>query len=245
MVMTGPLHLSPSASALPQADAPLRLSILRWSLAFWLFSYCLTSTIAGLIPTAPGLFNETRLIATGVGALCFALVLVWTRQAAERLEATRVAAILTTILPASLFVLAARVVTDMLQYGEVRDLNRDVRWAMIWAGYFGLWVSAALAIQCERCRKLELRRAIAAPAALAVPTTIAEPASAEAWESVLGTIADELAALPAASRRALAGRLSERAGYELADDWTGGEHNRRADILRRVAARLESSDRVS
>jgi len=233
--------MSPSITLTPRAALSPAIPILRWALAFWLFSYALTSTIAGLIPTAPGLFNETRLIATGAGALSFALVLRWTRHAAERLEATRVAAILTTILPASLFVLAARVVTDMLQYGEVRDLNRDVRWAMIWAGYFGLWVSAALAIQWERCRKLELRRAVAAPAELAAPVAIAEPLPAEAWADALDMLADELAALPAASRRELAQRLSERAGYELADDWTGGAHNRRAEILRRVAARLESN----
>ncbi len=233
--------MSPSIPASFHSDRAPTVPILRWALAFWLFSYFLLSAFAGLIPTAPGLFNETRLVATGAGALCFALVLRWTRHAAERLETKRVAAILTTILPASLFVLTARVVTDMLQYGEVRDLNRDVRWAMIWAGYFGLWVSAALAMQWERCRAAQSRRAAAAQAAaLPVAAPIVEPVPVQAWEEALEAIADELAALPAANRRELAERLSERAGYELADDWTGGEHNRRAEILRRVAARLET-----
>lgn len=235
--------MSPSITAAPHSDQPRRLSILRWTLAFWLFSYALLSAMAQLFPTAPGLFNETRLIATGAGALCFALVLTWTRHAAERLEAKGVAAILATILPASLFVLAARMVTDLLQYGEVRDLSRDVRWAMTWAGYFGLWVSAALAIQWERCRAAQTRR-IAAQAddVIVAPTLAASPAlSPEAWESAIELLADELSALPAATRSDLAQRLAHRAGYELADDWTGGAHNRRAEIIRRIAGRLEGN----
>lgn len=234
--------MSPSTAMPSHAEPNAQFSILRWALAFWLFSYALLSAMAQLIPTAPGLFNETRLIATGAGALCFALVLRWTRHAAERLEATRVAAILATILPASLFVLAARMVTDLLQYGEVRDLNRDLRWAMIWAGYFGLWVSAALAIQWERCRALQVKRAAAelAAAAFAAPAAAAPSIpSLDAWESAIDALAEELSTLPAATRSDLAQRLSDRAGYELADDWTGGAHNRRAEILRRVAGRLE------
>lgn len=234
-----------SIAAAPRAEASPYLPVLRWTLAFWLFSYVLLSAMAQLFPTAPGLFNETRLVATGAGALCFALVLRWTRRAAERMEAARVAAILATILPASIFVLVARMVTDLLQYGEVRDLNRDLRWAMIWAGYFGLWVSAALAIQWERCRTVQAKRSTERVAdAIATPAAAAPPApSLEAWESAIDALAEELSALPAATRNELAKRLSDRAGYELADDWTDGAHNRRAEILRRVAARLETAAR--
>lgn len=224
--------MSPSLAAVRSAPQHRTFSVLRWTLAFWLFSYVLLSAMAQLFPTAPGLFNDTRLIATGVGAACFSLVLGWTRSNGDRFGAARVAAILATILPASLFVLAARLVTDYLQFGEVRDLNRDLRWAMIWAGYFGLWVSAALAIQWDRCRAAQ--SGIAAP----IATAMVEPLPAQEWEEALEAIAGELAALPAATRSELAQRLSERAGYELADDWTGGAHNRRAEILRRVAAKL-------
>lgn len=233
--------MSPSITAALSTEPPRQLSVLRWALAFWLFSYVLLSAMAQLFPTGSGFFNDTRLIATATGALCFAVVLRWTRHIAEGLEATRVAAILTTILPASLFVLGARLVTDLLQYGEVRDLNRDVRWAMIWAGYFGLWVSAALAIQWERCRKVEFWRSADVAIETAMPAAIAARTPVEAWEDALEMIADELSALPAASRSDLARRLNERAGYELADDWTGGVHNRRADVMRRIAARLETS----
>jgi len=137
-------------------------------------------------------------------------------------------------------------VTDLLQYGEVRDLNRDLRWAMIWAGYFGLWVSAALAIQWERCRPAQLKRcAVERAQTLAAAPAVDAPAapSLEAWESAIDALVKEMSTLPGATRSELAQRLSDRAGYELADDWTGGEHNRRAEILRRFARRLESLDR--
>jgi hypothetical protein len=237
-----------SLVAQPQPHRSPQIPIAGWTFAFWLFNYVLQSALAGLSPTAPGLLSESRLVATAAGALCFGLVLHWIRTVEHRLGASLVAVILSTILPASLFVLAARLVNDVLVYGEVRDINRDLRFAMTWAGYFGLWVSAALALQWERCRAVQVRRDAVAQARAAAETVVVAPvvaaqaaSSLEAWESAIDALADELSMLPVAARSDLAKRLSERAGYELADDWTGGAHNRRAEVMRRIATRLEGS----
>lgn len=192
------------------------LPVALWALAFWLFTYALLFVRSEMIDAvATPLFGPRRLGGTGAGALCFAAVLLWIRQAEHRLGGSRAAAILATVLPASLLVLGARAATDVFVAGEVRDLAYDVRWTFVWAAYFGLWVSAAMALKVHALRAEH--RAAARPAA-AVPSDVPAAAPAEAWGDVIDTLAAMMADLPEADRAAIARHLRLRAGYELAED---------------------------
>lgn len=115
------------------------------ALGFWIFTYLLLSVRAEMLrgDGFDGL-SLKRVVATFIGAVLLGLALAATGR--EKLSTTRRLAILGTIFPASAAVFAARVTLDYFYYGQPLTVGDDVRWVLVWAGYFGLWLSAALAL---------------------------------------------------------------------------------------------------
>ena len=96
-------------------------------------------------------------------------------------------------------------------------LPGDLRFVMVWGGYFGLWVSASFALRVmprlnfgaetgfERLKTRQL-------------TTKPQNANALFRAEVLERLALEIASLPAAERRALVEEFTVRLSYETADE---------------------------
>jgi hypothetical protein len=232
--------MSASAAA-PFFARPSRpLQVLLFAALFWLFTYALLSVRAQLLlGDGFSLASARRLLATTAGAATYWAVLGWMRARPEG-RAPNPAAIVATILPASILVLAARLAVDRLWYETPLPLEANLRWVMAWSGYFGLWVSASLAFRMHRAPRAATAPTASALAARPAPSAPSAPADPAAWEWLVDACAAELAASPPADRAALAARLVARAGYERADD-LGGLHNARVALAARLAARLTLS----
>lgn len=230
-----PLTRHPAAGRRAPALQPLLFAAL-----FWLFTYTLLSVRAQmLLGDGFDLVSARRLLGTTAGAISYWTVLVWMRHGRGG-AAPNPAAIVATILPATIFVLAACLAVEHLWYETPLPLQATLRWVMAWSGYFGLWVSASLAFQMHRGGLAEAR-VCARPAAAAAATSVTSPAPSDpaAWDWVVETCAAELATLPAPDRTALAARLVAKAGYERADD-PDPAANARVELAGRIAARLST-----
>lgn len=229
--------MSAYVASLPARSAR-PLQPLLFAALFWLFTYVLLSVRAQmLLGESFELISARRLLGTSAGALSYWTVLAWMRRSRGGL-APNPAAIVATILPATIFVLAACLAVEHLWYETPLPLQATLRWVMAWSGYFGLWVSASLAFQMHReCRAAATPAPLAATIPAASPAVRTAPAELEAWDWLIDACAAELAVLPLPDRAALAARIAARAGYEQADDPDGGA-NARVELAARIAARL-------
>lgn len=205
---------------------------------FWLFTYAVLSYRTQLlVGDAFLLFTVRRTVATTVGAIIYGAIL-WRIMAPGSRWLERPAAAIATILPASLLVLTVRLAIEAV-YSDPLPLGENVRWVIVWASYYGLWVSSALALLPRmRARNSDVAEAfLRAPAIIAADTA---PNSPEAWAWLIDALAEEAAQRPAAERALLIDRLRARAGYELADslDGTTLGHNERIALVERLAERL-------
>lgn len=124
-----------------QAHAPWRAS-LRFAALFWLCVYAVLSLRAGLADELAALLSYKRLLATGIGTLVYlaALVRVIDRRRAARNGRLRALVIL--LLPAAAIVLATRLFFDLVLHSQVLDIGNDLRWTLVWTGYFAAWTAA-------------------------------------------------------------------------------------------------------
>lgn len=234
-----------------ESHSPRLGLVIALAFLFWAFTYGLVVLRAELaideqIAASAG---YRRLFGTLAGALAYGLVLRWIFRADQRRGFSRSLAIIGTVLPASLLVLAVRAIANATLYETPQPWEENVRWVLVWSGYFGLWVCATLAFQiraetarpCAAARvPLDVHVADAAPA-IEVPAALpahAPEALSEVWLAFIDSAAEELSDLPDPDRAALIERLSATAAYELADDHSGGVHNARVDLTRRILARM-------
>lgn len=230
---------APQPTSSPQAMALAAL--------FWLVTYTVLSIRSELRLDGTGaLFNSHRVLGTLIGASALWLVLANFDQLVARF-ARNPYLVVATVVPASLIVLAAMTIADVILPDQALPLNRDIRWVLAWAGYFGAAVSLYLAYHAYA----KTRAPNAAPAAAGrIATSSARlwtPANdlgadqavpADAWEWLIDALADEMAAAPNADRHVLIARLTERARYRLADDSLAPGHNVRAELIERIVSRL-------
>lgn len=228
---------------LPSALARQERSLPTWLVAalFWAFTYSLFAYRAHLrYGDEYLLFSPQRFAGTLVGAGLFWLVMSTLIQVGGTKPAKPIA-VIATILPASIVVLAARLLLAEFVDGQITELQLNMRWVLVWSGYFGLWISAALALHTSRLARASAVARPARPAALA--PTIQTRRTAEASEASLEWVIDELAAamasMPAAQSGQFLDRLERKAGYEIADSidpWVL-EHNARVRLVRELAFR--------
>lgn len=119
---------------------------LVFALLFALVTYGLVSGRAVLDPDHPyPLWSGLRLLSVSTGALLFwvALRLIegWKRGPIRELALRALA----LVLPASAAMLCARLLIDFVTLGELRPAT-NIRWVLVWMGYFAASLSAALAV---------------------------------------------------------------------------------------------------
>jgi hypothetical protein len=238
-----PFHMQTVLTPARQS-AMLRTPNFVLALIFWVFTYGLFAYRSQLrFGAAAELLTVDRLVSTLLGAAIYWFVLSWLIDG-TRNRPGKPMAVLATILPASIVMLLARVLLDHFVERPLPGFHNDLRFVMVWSGYFGLWVSASFAL-----RLLPIATTIPATTATAArPIPISEAhnrangrsESAETWDIVIDWLADELKDLPQANRRNLSARMIQRLGYETADELetNAGNEAERARIVRRLAATL-------
>lgn len=180
------------------------------ALLFWGFTYILFTYRAQLrYGDAYELIDTIRLVSTGVGAGLYWLVL------SRLIDGTgdrpsKPLAVIATILPASIVVLLARLILDYLGATNPNGVAGDMRFVLVWGGYFGLWVSASFALRVMPRLNFGAETKIAA--------TARQNANAVFRAEVLERMALEIASLPAVERKALLESFAVPPRYETADE---------------------------
>lgn len=208
------------------------------AILFWLFSYALFTTRVQLRGDEgmAALFTFRRLLATAAGAVLYAAVLRFAIFPAGRKPAHPLVLVV-AVIPAAAAMVAVRVIVDPLVSDEPLPLATHLRWVLVWAGYFGLWL---IGFTAWRKHSEPAQCASHAPSIAAAPATPSEPPNGipplqDALADLIEALAEEAAGLPQADRRALLQRLG--AGYAVTDDPLGTAHHRNA-IITRVTARI-------
>lgn len=202
----------------PLAPPSRRKPNFQLALLFWAFTYALFTYRANLrYGDAYELISTIRLVSTAVGAGLYWLVL------SRLIDGTRdrpgkPLAVLATILPASIIVLLARLLLDQLGATNPNGLPGDLRFVLVWGGYFGLWVSASFALRVLPRLNFGAEFSAVRIRQRRQATTKHRNANATARAEMLERLALEIASLPAADRKALIGSFSVPTGYEVADE---------------------------
>lgn len=118
------------------------------AMVFAIVTYILFSIRATLNPDESAhFFNEKRIIATLAGALIFWLAARAAGRSTKLPPRQAVFAVARVALPGALLLFALRMGLDWFLTPEVKDsLARNTRWMLLWFGYFGAGISAAIAL---------------------------------------------------------------------------------------------------
>ena len=109
------------------------------ALAFWLFAYLLFTFSRSLrLDLPPEAISPFRLVITGLGALIYRLVIAFIEASKGRRSMLLLAMLLS--IPASAFILLARLALEDWLDPAGLAVTDQLRWSIIWAGYFGAWV---------------------------------------------------------------------------------------------------------
>lgn len=206
--------------ALPSSRPPFaidwRNANFLLAIIFWVFTYALFTYRAQLrYGDAYELTDTIRLISTAVGAGLYWLVLSRLIDG-NRDRPGKPLAILATILPASIVVLLARVIVEQMGATNPNGLPGNLRFVMVWGGYFGLWVSASFALRAMP--RLNFGSEFGLQHFKARQLLKSQNRNALFRAEVLERLALEIASLPAVERRALIEEFTVPLSYETADE---------------------------
>ncbi len=201
----------------PPAASDRRNANFVLTLIFWAFTYALFTYRAQLrYGDAYELTETLRLVSTAVGAGLYWVVL------SRLIDGTRdrpgkPLAVLATILPASIVVLLARLLLDQMGATNPNGWPGDLRFVLVWGGYFGLWVSASFALRV--LPRLNFGAEASLHRLRAKHSVVARPHENAMFRAeVLERLALEIASLPPKERRLLVESFADPAGYEMADE---------------------------
>lgn len=195
------------------------------ALIFWAFTYALFTYRANLrYGDAYELFSTVRLVPTIIGAGLYWLVLSKLIDGGRDRPGKPIA-VVATMLPASIVVLLARVVLDQLGVNNPNGFAGDLRFVMVWGGYFGLWVSASFLLRTMPGGIVEDRHGF--PSAVqrrAEWRAATAQVSASEQINPVDRLAVEIAGLAELDRRALLERFAMPGDYETADEFEYRPH---------------------
>ena len=185
---------------------------------FFAFTYALFTYRAQLrYGDAYDLVAAIRLYPTLIGAGLYWLVLTRLIDGTS-LKPSKAMAVLATILPASIIVLLARLILDELGASNPNGLAGDLRFVMVWGGYFGLWVSASFALRIVA--QLPFGESpVASILRWNGATTSRQCANPMARAENLERLALEIATLPPSERKVLIQAFEVPSRYETADEF--------------------------
>lgn len=186
--------------------------------------------------------SDVRLISIMSGSLLYALVLRTAMR--PRANAGGPALLALYVVGASLIMLVLRYSADQALSDLPLGIGQHVMWVLVWAGYFGLWVSAFREMEWRNTATRPFVRASVVPERAAKAAAVARPdrldsGDAETWSWIIDALADEMSRNSPEAQAELLGNLQRRAGYELVDDGTGivTAHNRRVTLVENLARR--------
>ena len=205
--------------ALPSPRPPFasdrRNANFLWALVFLAFTYALFTYRAYLrFGDAYVEASTIRTLSIAVGAGLYWLVL------SKLIHGTRdrpgkPLAVVATILPASIVVLLARVILDQLGATNPNGFPGDLRFVMVWAGYFGLWVTISFLVRTmkdpEQQPKAPYRQPSASPIVVQATPILRSM-------NPVQRLSLEIAGLAEAERRALIQEFTVPLSYETADE---------------------------
>jgi hypothetical protein len=232
----------PSTGSLTDRGAK-RLAV--WVALFWAFTYLLFTTRAQLAASdSAAWISSVRFVTISAGSLFFGLALWVVMQSSK--SPSRLALLIVHIVGASLAVLAIRYVVDRAWADAPATIAQHVRWVLVWAGYFGLWLGAFLEMNRRQAVAIRASMVDFAPASAAQGARLraseetlrtSEQSTADAWEWIVDTLADELSKQEPPARAALIKSLQHRAGYEISEDVTAAapSHNARVQLVELLA----------
>lgn len=220
------------------------------ALLFALFVFGVLTFYATLNPSRSNpVISDKRIVATMIGAGVYWLTIRAIAFRFGRSSREIVVATLGVGIPGALLILAVRTLYDVMTLDDLAgSFELNLRWVLLWLGYFGAWVAGFFALVSYRGMKVAQAEAKCATNAVAQVRAAApvQPAAVEhdavnrdAFDFVLTALAEEMAQQPRADRVALARALLSRSGYEQADcvaDATAA--NARLHLTRRLVARL-------
>ncbi len=224
------------ASAAAHTTPPFWLIVL----SFWIFTFGILSWRTGLVVGDEfHLFTARRLLSTIAGAGLFGFVL-WKMMSPKAGWAHHPIGAIAAILPAAFCILYFRLLLDWAVFPEPLPIEHNLRWVITWSGYFGLWISGALAFGLHRRPDPARSFTCTYPVERAVePVARPLPIDPDAWSWLVDALAEELQRHPRADRAALIDRLVRSAGYEVADGPGGNpQDDARILLVRRLACRL-------
>lgn len=112
-----------------------------WALGFWTFTYVLLSVRGRLLPTgALDWFSPKRLVAISVGTFIFWAALRMQERLQDKHGAARIATAIVASALGSSVLLIARVGMQGAVDFDTSSLADEVRWLLLWNGYFVAWV---------------------------------------------------------------------------------------------------------
>lgn len=217
----------------PPSRQAYRLATPMMAIWFALFVFGILTFYATLNPAHGNpVVSDKRIFATIIGAFVYWFTI---RAIAHRFGQPSRDILMATLLigiPGSLLILAVRTLYDVATLSDLSgSFESNLRWVLLWLGYFGAWVAGFFAIACRRGAVA----AHAAPCDARMPKTDVQGAA----EATLMAVIDELADQPEIDRARLAAALIARSGYELADCMSGDTGtNDRIVLARAIAARL-------
>nr|WP_294851380.1 hypothetical protein [uncultured Sphingomonas sp.] len=211
---------------------------------FWAFTYLLFTYRTQLrYGDDAVLADPKRLVSTMIGAAVLYVILHYFMPASGQAP-RRPGQLIAAVIPASLLMLAVRVIIDQLAPSGEADFANSLRFVSVWGGYFGLWVCATLALRYAELPRFRIGRPSKAQSVMRVdaksaPTVavIHHKEDPAAWDDVLDWLSEEMMMMPNDERRQLAERLIARAGYETVDPLAAPANDRVA-IARRLANRV-------
>jgi hypothetical protein len=129
---------------------------LYFTLFFWAFSYGVLTLRAGLAqPADLDLWSIKRGLATAIGAIVYLAILDQIIDSPALSRQRRLQTVFALTLPAAGVVLAVRLMFDLLAPDRVPALVADLRWILVWTGYFIAWI-AAYVVHADQRRLLSL-----------------------------------------------------------------------------------------
>jgi hypothetical protein len=207
------------------------------AVAFGIFVFLVFTFRAALNPdeATTALLNDKRIIATLIGAGIYWLTL---RSISRRLDqpiGNILRASLRIVVLGSLVLLSVRAAIDVIYAIDLQQsIARNVRWLLLWLGYFATWVAGFVA----HAYYLRLR-VVEAPNARTERLPVRGLAlDSEAAVVLLESIVNRLGDNSPVEKHAIAAQLMDRAGYECADPLSTGNDEARATILREIAFQL-------
>lgn len=211
-----------------------------WVTLFWGLTYVLLALRSQWIDDGAGPWlDDTRIVLVAVATGFFAWSL-WSIRP-SRAVAPRPGLLLFNIIAAAATIVVIRCAMDHGTPDDATTLDRHLRWVLVWAGYFTLWIGAYV----EASRRAAQAVVDAAPRARAVefveaPAALKDAATAQAWDWLGEALADEMLRQPGGSREAILRAVRRRAGYRIVDDLDGtaAAHNARVELAERLTQRL-------